>query len=279
MAGRQAILFRAHGYSAGAAAELQRLCRQVGGGFDVWLIGFCVPAALAPFGHPHTLAYGVAVLSCLPYPPKLASTRWERATGSHDLPVLRFFRDHPDYERYWIIEYDVRYTGDWGALLADLSRSPAALLGTTVQRFADNPNWANWPSLNTCGEVTDQAQWIKAFMPFGCVDHAALTAIDAAYQRGWTGHAEAVWSTAVAQAGLRVEDIGGLGRFVPQGREGRYYWNSPLDPHLRPGSFVFRPTVEEGQIDQEWTGHDAATRNWVADQLAVPGRLVHPVKE
>jgi hypothetical protein len=32
--------------------------------------------------------------------------------GHAGFPVLQFFRDDPDFDYYWLIEYDVRFSGD-----------------------------------------------------------------------------------------------------------------------------------------------------------------------
>lgn len=277
---REAILFRAHAVSEGARRCLARLMAEAGPEREVWVVGFCRNAdALDGFGHARTLVYDEALLSALPYEARLATARWDRTTGHNDLPVLQFFREHPDYARYWVVEYDVRYTGSWRHLLDDLAARPADLLGTTVQRRAENPLWANWPSVSTGGETVAEEHWIKSFIPFGGVTPALLAAVDARYRRGWTGHCEALWPMIASLEGLSIEDIGGRGSFVPPGREGRHYWNTPMDPHLRPGSFVFRPTVAPGQDDQAWAGEDEAARRWAAGHLRTAFRLVHPVKD
>jgi hypothetical protein len=210
MTARQAILFRAHAVSPGAARCLQRLVAESGPGFDVWVVGFCrAPEALAGFGHPLACVYDQPILARLPYPAKQSAVRWERTDGHHDLPVLQFFRAHPDYARYWIIEYDVRYTGHWSALFDDCGRSDAGLLGTTLQRRQENPAWYHWASVATGAEVVAPEHWIKNFMPFVAATPALLDAIDVRYRQGWTGHYEATWPMIASLSGVGVEDIGG----------------------------------------------------------------------
>lgn len=280
MAARQAILLRAHAATPGARACLARLVAEAGADFDIWVIGFSDREdVLAGFGHSRTRRYDTATLSALPYAAKREAMRRNPAIGHSDLPILAFFREEPGYARYWVIEYDVRYTGSWRALLADLGSRPADLLGTTVQRRAENPGWANWPTVVTGAETVADEHWIKSFMPFVAVTPRLLAAIDARYQRGWTGHSEATWPMIASLNGFGIEDIGGSGTFVPPGRERRYYWNTPLDPHLRPGCFVFRPTVAPGQNDQAWRGDAPDARAWAEAQLRVAFRLVHPVKD
>ena len=273
---RDAVLFRAHAFTPNAAQAFNRLVAEAGGRYDIWLVGYCKsPQDLAPYGHSRTDVYNRAELCAMPYTVKLASVNWDSISGHNDLPVLRFYRAHPGYRRYWVVEYDVRYTGHWQALLDELAGSDADLLGTTVQSFHHNPNWANWEGLATGDCLLDRSLWIKSFVPFAGLSNAALAAIDLAYGHGWTGHYEATWPTIVSTAGLKVEDIGSDGPFTPPHRRGRFYTNSALDPFLAPGSFVFRPDVEGGV---HTTGDGPAARAWAADQMMIPDMLVHPVK-
>lgn len=277
---REAILFRAHRATPGAIACFRRLFEETQSDFDLWIVGRChSPTDLQPYAYPRVKSYDEAVLSTLPYTHRARGEALTAVHGYNDLPVLQFFREEPSYARYWIIEYDVRYTGNWRWLLQDCGRSAAGLLGTTVMRWSDNPAWANWQGVSTGPDPMPRTEWVKAFLPFAGVTSTLLAAIDARYQRGWAGHYEASWPMAAVHAGLGVEDIGGSGPFVPPGRERRHYWNTPLDPHLRPGSFVFRPTVVSGQSDQSWTGMDEATLRWQRFHLGVAVRLVHPVKD
>jgi|SRR5271166_4707172 len=41
------------------------------------------------------------------------------------IPILLFWRDHPKYCRYWVIEDDVEYTGDLGTLIKRLRTTGA----------------------------------------------------------------------------------------------------------------------------------------------------------
>lgn len=33
--------------------------------------------------------------------------------GSNHFPLLKFYREHPGYDYYWLIEDDVRFSGEW----------------------------------------------------------------------------------------------------------------------------------------------------------------------
>jgi hypothetical protein len=62
----------------------------------------------------------------------------------------------------------------------------------------------------------------------------------------------------VERAGLRIEDFGGEGEFVPPGNENRFYCNDRFSSRLSPGTFVYRPVMTAAGSE--------------------PARLWHPVK-
>lgn len=44
--------------------------------------------------------------------------------GSCHFPMLRFYKGHPSYEFYWLLEYDVMYTGNWSTLMDECDKKP-----------------------------------------------------------------------------------------------------------------------------------------------------------
>ena len=184
--------------------------------------------------------YGAAHLAALPYPAKLAGMDYQNTTGHNDLPVLQFYRDHPQYDAYWVIEDDVRWTGaTWRLLMDELQTSTADLLGTAVQTRSEAPMWHWWPTLRA--PYVRPFEATKAFCPFLRASKAAMVAIDDAYQRGWGGHYESTWPSICAASGLQIADIGGNGRFTPDRWRGKHYSNDPHVWSLAPGTFVWRP--------------------------------------
>jgi hypothetical protein len=82
----------------------------------------------------------------------------------------------------------------------------------------------------------------------------------------------------LAYRGLRIEDIGGDGEFVPPGRENRYYRNNWLDKSLTPGTFVFRPAMPAPGLEPNLLWHpvkDTDHRTWdrTLEQPALAARL------
>ena len=263
---REAVLYYSHFKSPAVLREVARLRDELDSRYDIFVIGYCrTPGALAGIDCVPVREYSQYDLAGLPYPGKAPRFNPYDYTGNCDLAPMKFFLEHPDYDYYWLIEYDVRFSGAWPELFGDLSRSNADLLGTTMQTWAENPRWAHWSTLVTAHEDVPMERRVKSFIPFCRASRALLQACDERYRRGWGGHAEVVWPTISSLAGLSLEDIGGTGNLTPPERRGRYYSNTPLEWSQFPGTFVYRPSF--------------ADRNLFGPDCRFSGTLWHPVKE
>jgi hypothetical protein len=262
---REVILYYSHFCSPAVLREILRLRGELEGRYDIFLVGYCRTAgALDGIDCLPALEYSANDLIALPYPGKAGQFDPQNFMGNTDLVPMKFFLERPDYDYYWIIEYDVRFSGTWSELFTDLSSSNADLLCTTIQTWAENPNWAHWGTLTAVREDMPLKR-VKGFMPFCRLSRALMKACDERYRRGWNGHYEVLWPTIARLAGLKLEDIGGNGGFTPFKRRGRYYQNTPSDWSQFPGTFVYRPSF--------------ADSNLFGPQCRFPGMLWHPVKE
>jgi hypothetical protein len=237
-----AVLFLTHFWDEACAAQVGRLRAELGDKYDICVIGY-IGSGAAPEVPEDVPAMFYNEADFDPYPEFSDLTlRYSQIIGP------RFFQEFPNYHHYWMIEYDVRYTGNWSDLFAELDAPAVDLYATVIQRRLENPDWYHWPLLRTGNDVLAEGDHVKIFTPVMRVSNTAFRTILAAYGRGWSGTYEVLWSTVVAWAGLKIEDIGAFGSFTPPARRGRHYICSALDPHLTPGSFVFRPSILEQEV-------------------------------
>ncbi len=237
-----AVLFLTHFWDEACAAQVGRLRAELGDKYDIFVTGYIASGAKPELPHVvPAIFYREADFDKYPefsHP----------ALQYYFIGGARFFRDFSGYGHYWLIEYDVRYTGNWGDLFAELDDPAVDLYGTVIQTKTENQAWHHWAGLACGNDVIEDGGYVKVFPPLMRVSNAAFRAILAAYARGWHGSYEALWPTALARAGLRIEDIGAFGAFTPPARRGRHYTCAALDSHLTPGSFVFRPSVQEHEV-------------------------------
>ena len=177
------------------------------------------------------------------------------APGSPDLPILHYYRNNTGYDYYWVVEYDVRYSGSWRHFFSCFAGNKADLLGTTLTRYRDIPGWFHWPSLDLLDRPISQDDYLRAFLPVHRLSNRALARLDGDYRSGVKGHHECLVPTVLLGAGMSIEDIGGDGEFVRPENRNRFYRNTPTAKTLSPGSFVFRPVMARAGKTQNILWH------------------------
>jgi len=250
-----ALLFQTHFFDRGAARLFDTLRRQCPPNFACFVLMHVPPGTPKPrrlAAVPHHFV-STPEIRALPYPRKNADRDWtgrpwEFWGGGHcDLVPLHFYNAHPDFARYWVIEYDVRFTGDWRRLFDAFEDSDADFLSTSVRRRRDNPVWVNWVSVQgPAPEAEIERHRVAAFTPIFRASQAAMARMDAAYRAGWGGHLEASWASILDSHGLTLEDVGGDGEFVRPGNRHRFYTaakpNAMCDL-LAPGTVTAKPPL------------------------------------
>ncbi|MDX8534059.1 hypothetical protein RFM41_22165 [Mesorhizobium sp. VK25A] len=144
-------------------------------------------------------------------------------------------------EFVWVLEYDVDFAGRWLDFFQQFSNNSADLLTTTLNTRRRDPRWAFWNSANG---PCPKSRFTRAFMPIMRVSRRFIGTYEEALSTGkWSGHYEFLVPTIARVHGLRIEDIGGTGPFVPWRRRRRNYLNVAKDALLSPGTFVWRPSM------------------------------------
>lgn len=251
---KTAVCFLTHSFSPEIRRRWESLAAGVPDGAEAVLLaqkGSAVPPELEPRTHWFEFAKLRARAK------KVIGDRL--VPGNVHLAFLDFRRARPEFERYWFVEFDVAFHGAWRDFFAELEADPADLLASQLRGPEHEPGWYWWPTLDLPGGPPPQRR-LRAFLPIARFSAAALDAVGAAVDRGWTGHHEGTVPTAVREAGLTLSDLGGDGPWTPASRKGRLYTSlsSPeaemllgtmraAPPHFlpfgRPG-FLYHPVKE-----------------------------------
>jgi len=178
--------------------------------------------------------------------------------GNANLPLLYYFSRYPEYQYYWLIEYDVRFTGDWPSFFNSFKASESDLLGTTLYSYQYCTDWTYWESLKPPHRQIDRDKMIRGFFPIVRYSKRACERLVNAYLEGWRGHFEVLVPTVLSMQGFSIEDIGGDCEFTPAERRNHFYQNTPKNEALAPGTFRFQPS------------HSLP--------LELPDMLYHPIK-
>lgn len=280
-----AVLFQTHFFDRWAAAAFRRLRAGAPAHMRCTVLihlppGAPVPPRLAEV--PHHVVRTPALRDPI-YPAKSADgpQGWSLWFGGHtDLILLDFCRTNPGFARYWVVEYDVRFSGDWRRFFAAFEEDEADLLAPCVVRRRDDPGWYNWPSLHAPEAVNEDCA-LRAFLPIFRASRHLVEAMDAAYRAGWGGHCEATWPTIARARGLVVADLGGEGEFTAPRNRGRFYASTPTAEFLAPGTLLFKPALYRAGTRRDVLWHPVKPFWWrvelregLRDMRAAVGRVL-----
>lgn len=176
------------------------------------------------------------------------------------LAWIDFFAAHPDFDAYWLIEYDVVYAGAWRDFFDAFRDRPFDLLCAHVRTHAQEPQWCWWGEIHAPGQDIPRDRLLRGFLPVTRLSQRGFERLQHAVDAGWSGFLEGLIPTLFQVSGLRIGDIGGTGSFVPAGFTNRFYTSvsDPAGRLLDGGTMRFRPSIYFPRI--------------------MPGRLYHPVK-
>lgn len=177
--------------------------------------------------------------------------------GSAHFALLQFYKDYPNYEYYWSIEYDVVFTGKWTCFFKLFKHIEADLLASHIKKYAEIPWWNWWNTLNFKNDLIKEEQYIRSFNPIYRMSNRALQLVNLLLVQGNSGHYEAFIPTVLNFYNYKIIDFGGDGAFVLQGYKDKSYIQKNID--LKNGTMRFRPAFEE-------------------HELILSNKLYHPIK-
>lgn len=175
--------------------------------------------------------------------------RGKLVPGSNHFPLLKFYKENQGYDYYWLVEDDVRFSGEWKDFFGSFASCTSDFLSSVIETKAENPTWYWWTSLKTGNEVIAEEKLLKSFNPIYRLSSQALACIDAHLRIGWMGHYEVLLPTLLYNKGFLLEDFGGEGTFVRPGNNARFYDDTsmriaPVLPDNRK-NYLFHPVKEE----------------------------------
>jgi hypothetical protein len=143
--------------------------------------------------------------------------------GNQHLAQLDFYGNHPGFDFYWFIEYDVVFTGNWATLLNEVQNDRADFLAAHIRSHAEEPLWPWWKTLDLPGCPLPKFEWLRSFVPVCRISRRGLRALDEHVKLGWSGHYEALIPCVIRSSSLAVADLGGAGKWTPRHRRHRFY--------------------------------------------------------
>jgi len=234
MSSRSALLWMTHTWGPGLDGEFGKFIRmEYPGSPDVWLLldsrTSGVEEIVRKYGRCHMIVEK-ELFSRLPYP----RLEGEKLYDHVHFPVLDFFLSHPEYDYYWVIEFDVRYTGEWGSFLRAFEPYDHDLITSHIRRFHEEPRFWWWYSLNHPQEIIDRARYLRSFNVIYRISKRALALIHDKQRNGWRGYPEVLLPTLLDMGCCTLLDFGGDGEFVPPDFRNRFYTSGSAAGLLNP---------------------------------------------
>lgn len=223
MTSRSAVLWMTHVWNEELKAEFESILHTHDqDSIEVWLILDSRTPGVTDLTRRYRRCHVIVeeeLFSRLPYP----GLAGEGLYHNVHFPLLDFYFAHPEYDYYWMIEFDVRYTGDWGTFLRSFGTCDHDLITSHIRRFQKEPRWWWWDSLHHPAKTIDRASYVRSFNVIYRISNRALAWIHSALEDGWRGYPEVVLPTLLYTNGYTLLDFGGDGEFTVPGAENRCY--------------------------------------------------------
>jgi hypothetical protein len=237
---KSALLYQTHLWSSEIEAQFDQLTSL--DEISAWLLldSRTPTADMLVRRYARSYVFDLDRLFRLPYP----RIKTPGLIGHAHFPILEFYLSHPDYDHYWFVEYDVRYTGDWNSLTSSFAPFDQDFIATHIRKFADEPRWCWWETFGHPSKKIAQREWIRSFNVIYRISNRALSFLHREIPTGWRGHHEALVTTVLHHYGFTLLDFGGDGPFVPPELRNKTYTSySSKDGRLsnNAGTVRYRP--------------------------------------
>lgn len=126
-----------------------------------------------------------------------------------DYIILDFWQKHPNFDYYWLIEYDVFWAGRWEEFFVRFLNNDCDFVTTALKTRSDifgaryvQPQWVWWQHINY------QPQFlVGCFFPVNRFSQKALKTLTEAYSKGLHGYSELLVPTVLYNAGCSLDDL------------------------------------------------------------------------
>lgn len=162
--------------------------------------------------------------------------------GHVHFPVFSYIRNSKsgaDY--YWIIEYDMRFSGDWSRLFDHFKDYEEDFIASHIQPYKQEPDWYWWDISHPKKSIPKNDR-LRSFNPIYRISSRAHSFLEEAMKSGWKGHNETIFPTLLHNNGYSLLDFGGDGDFAQQSNQ-FYISRSDRWGNLYTGTMRYRPAT------------------------------------
>lgn len=236
VASRDCVVLFTHKWSPAIARHYARLQQQAGRVVDVRLAFHRQEGAALPQGMAPDVVVTWSDTARL-FPQRHAQMQARNSPwGFIDLIWSTAFL-HPSlaaYDRFWLVEYDIDFSGDWADFFSAAATYDADVLAAHIRPLSAEPTYFFAPIYHQ--PDTAATDPLIALMSISRLSRRFLTHYrDTLQAPGWQGHFEMVLPSIARAGGFTIAEIGGDNPFTPPERRGLHYDGSFAD-NDRPGT-------------------------------------------
>lgn len=223
---RDAVAFLTHKWDPRLARHFAKFRRETERVLPVYLVYHLPEGSALPQGvEPDLVVTNDDVRAQFPAGfAQLASRLPHSLYNQVDLIWLTAFLDPKvrEFDRLWLIENDVDYSGNWGDFFAATADYEGDLIATHFRWRHQELTWM-WLK-DIVDPRDDPGDQLMGFFPVTRLSRRAIEVVAESYRRWeWRGHFELVLPTIVHRAGLSISELGGWNDLTPSERRGRHY--------------------------------------------------------
>lgn len=241
-----AILFLCHIVNEQTICRFNRLCADLGCHYDIFW------GLQTDEQHNVNIPEGIKFFKfCLEDLNSLGYVPLTHLYGSEHY-IIEYFFKLKCYMFYWVIEYDVHFSGDWKFLLNYYKNNDSDFISSHIERKSiENYHWPWWNTFECSAPYQSFANnLIKSFNPLYRISHRALKILDSyLINSNCRGFYEVIISTILYNNGCVIEDFGGYGEFTPKENIGKFYIPKI---GINNGSIRWRPIITTEELALTW---------------------------
>lgn len=237
---KTAIIYKAHICSDTLKQEYEKLrndCKSSEHYFESYLLFDQTSNSVDGYSFENFELFTTADISNLSYKFKSLMYNW-------DYPILYFYRKYPDFNFYWVIDYDVRFTGNWNEFLSYyVELEDYDLITSYVANYNPDKVWAHWGRANIEFPIEEMR---KVFYSVARFSNKALRILDSSYSSKMFGFCEYIGPSILAKNNCKIGDFSGSGKYKIPGKP-RSFCNSK--------TFRYRPDFAEVGAEPDMLYH------------------------
>ena len=225
MTTQTAILFVTHIYNKEIEHQINKLRSEASDFASVYVVYQADKVHLELPENVRRQAFTMETLNGLGYTPWGCTIM----DGNFHFVLLDFYRQHPDYDYYWLIEYDVRFNGNWNDFFSFFQDKDEDFWAAHVEIKEDNPNWMRWHEIELKNIPVNDSMLLKSFNPICRFSNRAFALLHSRCLLGDRGHNELLMPTLFRHFKLKIADFGGSGRYTYQKYPNLFYMHDGDD--------------------------------------------------